>query len=196
MKISEELQDVITEVFHIGVGRAAAALSEMLNLMIEIEVPTILFMNHADLEQYVDKLQGEYVCIGQNIRGELEGMGTLSFPLDNGKTLVDKLLNVTSTKLEFSAVETEAIQEVGNIIINAVGAAFDNVIGLELDYDVPVVSFLDTPIPIEPHSTTQTNFYMIATTSIQIVDFDIEGTLNLMFAYSNLEVMEQIVKNL
>ncbi|MBF0288970.1 MAG: chemotaxis protein CheC [SAR324 cluster bacterium] len=195
MKVSTELQDVITEVFNIGVGRAAASLSEMLGLLIEMDAPEIMFMTRPTFEEYARARQGKYVCIEQSIHGEMEGVGTLSFPLDKGKTLVDTIMNVSSSNLEFSAVETEAIQEVGNIIINSVGASFDNVIGLDLIYDVPEVAFLDTPTPIKKQSAAKDNFYMMATTSIKTVDFDIEGTLNLMFAYADLETVEKIVKH-
>jgi len=43
MKLSEELRDLLTEVFHIGVGRAAAGLSELLNRQIEMRVPDLFF---------------------------------------------------------------------------------------------------------------------------------------------------------
>ncbi len=193
LELSEQLKDMLSEVFHIGVGKAAAALSEMLDQTIEMEVPQLHFFDHNSLLHFAKELTGEYVCVIQRIYGDLEGMGTLSFPLVKGKTLVDNLLENAPDKPEFGPMEMEAIQEVGNIVVNAVGAAFDNVIGLEIQYDVPEVLFLDSPFPLEMQNPN--SFYTFANTALSAKQSNIEGFLNMVFAYGSFKVFEDLLRN-
>jgi chemotaxis protein CheC len=194
MELSEELRDLLTEVFHIGVGTAAAGLSEMLNYRIEMRVPNLYFMNEDSLETYLKGLKGDYVCVTQRIFGDLEGVGSLSFPVVGGKTLIDNILGVKLDKPLFGAMEIEAIQEVGNIVINAVGGAFGNVIGLKVEFEVPTVSFLDYPLPHNLKKTAASQYYTISTASLGIKEINVEGFLNLAFAYGNIENFERFVR--
>ena len=193
-QLSDEFKDMLTEVFHIGVGKAAAALSDMLDELIEMEVPQLYFFNQESLESFSQKLKGKYICVFQKLEGDLEGVGSLSFPLVEGKTLVDQLLNRTSPKPDFGAIEMEAIEEVGNVIINAVGSAFNNIFGLRVEYDVPQIAFVDTPIPLNFSNKNDEVFYTFANTSLKAKQINIDGYLNMTFAYSNFEMLERILR--
>jgi len=97
-------------------------------------------------------------------------------------------------KPQFGAIEIEAIQEVGNIVINSVGGAFGNVIGLTVEFDVPTVSFLEYPLPSNLNLRSNRNYYSIASTMLMAKDIDMEGYLNLTFAYNNIEIFERFVR--
>lgn len=194
LELSEELQDMLTEVFHIGVGRAAASLSEMLEQNIDMDVPELFFLNHSDFEKVISQFTGNYVCVLQSIHGDLEGMGSLSFPLLEGKTLVDNLVEASTPEQEFGAMETEAIEEVGNIIINGVGAAFHNVIGLQIDFEPPKVLFLDAPIPLLSPPNNKKSFFTFAKASLKAKESNISGFLNMMIAYNNIDILDRLIK--
>lgn len=194
MNISDDLKDMLTEVFNIGVGRSASALSDMLNCTIEMKIPNLYFLSRESLENYFDNInEDKYICVIQRFHGGLEGLGSMAFPITRGKTLVDNMLNVTSFKPDFGSMEIEAIQEVGNIIINAIGGAFSNTFWIKMEYDVPEILFIKHPIPFEESSPKDTTFYNFATTTLKVKEVDIEGTLNMMFGYSNLEFLESFL---
>jgi len=195
MSLSEELKDVLTEVFNIGVGRAASALSDLLGYKVSMNVPNIYFFNEESFKEYLDNVKSKYVCVLQRIHGDISGIGSLSFPLIKGKTLVDNVLNAGMDKPDFGAIEIEAIQEVGNIVINSIGGSFGNVIGLRLEFDVPTVSFLDYPIPPDLGLETETVLYTIASTALGIDEILVEGILNLTFVYNNIEIFEQFIQD-
>lgn len=195
MKVSEELQDLLTEIFHIGVGRAASSIAELLDYKIELKIPNLYFLNQELLEEYFRRSKEKSVCVIQYIQGEMQGVGVLSFPLVEGKTLVDNILYTKPDKSQFGAVEIEAIQEIGNIVINAIGGAFANIIGLKLTFEPPTVLFLDYPMPPEIASSTENYFYTIASTSLKVKEIDVEGIIVLTFAYSNIEIIEQFIQS-
>jgi len=194
MKISEELKDQFREIYHIGVGRAAAGIASLLDYKIEMNIPEVYFLDQPLFDEYMEKSKEKHICVLQHIHGELEGIGSLSFPLIKGKTLVDNILNTKLNKPQFGAVEIEAIQEVGNIMINAVGGAFANIIGLRLDFDTPIVVFLDYPVPKEISNKSENFFYTIASATLGVKEIDVSGILMLTFAYSKIELIEQFLQ--
>ncbi|MGK5092632.1 hypothetical protein WDW89_11545 [Deltaproteobacteria bacterium TL4] len=191
---SAELTDMLTEVFHIGVGYATSALSEMLDQLIEMEIPQLYFFTPDSFEKFAQGLKGRYVCVVQRILGDISGLGSLSLPLVEGKTLVDQLLEANLPKQEFGAVETEAIQEVGNIIIHAVGSAFDNVIDFHVQYEAPEVLFTEYPLPYHQLKGTDHKFFIFVNANLRAQTSNIEGLLNMMFAYNDMEVLEKLLR--
>ena len=191
--LSNELKDIITEIFHIGVGRSAAAMSELLDQTILMEVPHLYFMKREDVKLYLEESVGKYVCVTQNMYGELQGAGILSFPLVNGKTLVDQFLDTDSKKSEFGAMEISAIEEIGNIILSAVGAAFGDITQLRIEFDPPEVHFSDYAFPLIYENQPDTTFFSLANTGLKVQDIDIQGNISVMFAYLKVEVLEQFL---
>lgn len=193
IKVSQQLIDMLKEVFNIGVGRAAYALSEMLNHLIEMDVPDLFVFDYPSLMKFATQLEGDYICVTQKISGDLEGFGSLTFPVSKGKTLVDGIIGVSLGQSNFNSMEMEAIQEVGNIIINAVGASFDDVLQLKVDYDVPELFFLKTPIPIDLMNKEDTVFYAYAATQLVLEDEVVDGILTMVFAYRDFRTLEQLL---
>ncbi|MBF0239673.1 MAG: hypothetical protein HQM12_18380 [SAR324 cluster bacterium] len=191
LNISEKIRDLFTEFFHIGVGRSAAALSEMLSHEIEMEVPQLFFLNHEAMAEYSKEMAGDYVCVTQQITGDMTGFATLSFPIMNGKTLVDSILINFSQKPEFGTIEIEALQEIGNIVICALSSAFSDIFQFSLDYNLPTVSFISTPIPFFPESLE--NFYVFSITKLILKNTNIGGAINFSFAYSDFQKIEKFV---
>ena len=94
MEISEDIQDILTEVIHMGVGKAAGSLYELIGRRIVLSVPEAHVFNREELKRYLKKHHtGEkYVHVTQHFGGVLEGEGIVSFPILSGKILVDNLL--------------------------------------------------------------------------------------------------------
>ena len=190
MLISEEIQDIITEIFNIGVGRASAAISDMLGMEVSLEVPRIEFLTHEGLRAILDEKKGEYVSVCQSMEGSLSGMGVFSLPLIKGKTLIDKLFKMESQKPEFGALEIEAIQEIGNIVVSAVGSALSDLLGASIEYQLPEVLFLDNPFLIVKEHEFDENLYCFSVNQLKVEEVDVEGLIYLVFSYRNLELFE------
>ena len=75
MEISDGLKDILSEVFHIGTGRAAASLSEMLEMLEEMNVPEIHYFDNDSLQEQ-QAINGGSRCRGKHndFRGSIMGM--------------------------------------------------------------------------------------------------------------------------
>ncbi len=190
MNVSEEFQDVLSEVINIGVGKASQALSRLMDRLVSLSVPEVQLFTLTELQSYLEEhFQGEqYVNVRQKFTGGLEGEGVVSFPLVNGKTLVDSILEEESSEeSEFGAVETEAIEEVGNIVLTAVGGAIGKMLAERISYNLPHVTVSPTIIPVEDSDPSDNNIYCFANTYFTVKDVDIAGNITLMMTYSNVE---------
>ena len=63
VNLSELENDALVEIFNIGVGHAAAAMSEIVNEEVTMSVPSITFLNRADAAALLgSKKDGERIC--------------------------------------------------------------------------------------------------------------------------------------
>ena len=189
MEISEEVQDVLKEIINNGIGRASASLSKLLGTFITLKTPEISIFTMEQIQQYLsEQIPDHFVMVVQNMEGAITGRGIVSFPLIEGKTLVDLLLeNPESPTSEFGVMEVEAIGEVGNMVISAVGSAISDLTNILVNYQLPDVLFTEQVIPLEESSPE--NIYCFAKTFFTIEKIHAEGFINLIFSYANAEML-------
>lgn len=132
--------DTVNELTNIGVGRAAAALSALINEEVELNVPWCrLVSRDVALEILSDEMQDEVVAITENFKGDFNGEGLLVFPKQNSLELVRGLLPEQVPLESLTELEQDALVEVGNIILNACIGTYGNLLKQNLTTDLPVL---------------------------------------------------------
>jgi len=199
MDIDEHTKDILTEIINIGVGRASSSLSELLDRPIELQIPELSFFRYSELEKYLkDSPHERYVCVTQRLGGDVVGEGVLSFPLENGKTLVDVLLDggEDEEEAEFSMWELEAVQEVGNIVINAVGSVISDLSGIHIHYQLPDAAISDYPVNKTFGQEQQTEgIYCYTTTTFFVEGIDISGSIILILSDKSVKIICEKINN-
>lgn len=120
-------QDALLEIFNIGVGQAAAALSDIVNEKVTMSVPSLHFLDRAQVARLVGDGEQVRACgISQQFRGAFETAAVLMFPEHKSMELVRLMLGESMAQAELSAMEQEALSEIGNILLNScIGALAD-----------------------------------------------------------------------
>ena len=201
MNIKEETKEILTELINTGVGRAAKTLNELLQYEIQLHLPKINLFTLDEMKKTMeDNKLGEYVNVIQDFDGPLEGAGILSFPVVNGKTLVNLLLDqeelddgIDDANL-LSLTEMEAICEVGNNIINSVQGTISDMIAVECHYHLPDVVISPNIIPEE--RMTKDEVYLFGEVMFKVSGIDVEGTILLLYAYENITLLMEHYANL
>lgn len=141
--LNELEQDALTEIFNIGVGIAADALYQMTGDHVPLSVPVVEFTNqeHAK-DRYLTREQQPLYAIRQTYRGEVTTDAILMFPQENSRELVHMMVDGDLSPDEFAEVESDAMAEIGNIILNAVISNLASTLGMELDGSLPEVSLI------------------------------------------------------
>lgn len=132
--------DALKEIVNLGVGAAAGVLNEMTGSEILLSVPDVMFADAETLSNALAReIEGDSVSISQKFAGQIGGAATLVFTERSSQKLVEILLGEAIDLVENPELEAEALEEIGNIVLNsALGALADEVTG-ELKIDLPIV---------------------------------------------------------
>jgi len=138
-QMTEFQQDAIAELLNIGMGAAAASLSEMVSEPVNLSVPSVEFLPQKEAAEHILKLVGnEITAVKESFSGTFWGDALLIFPEQQSLALVRALLKDENLPLEaLSEMEQEALTEVGNIILNACLGSLANIFQQNLEYELP-----------------------------------------------------------
>ena len=137
--LTELENDALVEIFNIGVGHAAAAMSEIVNEEVTMSVPSISFLNRAEAAQLLGKRSSERICgISQHYEGAFKTEAMLMFPEDKSLEIVRLMVGEAMPLQELTEMEQEAMSEIGNIILNSCVGTLANIFERELHGSLPV----------------------------------------------------------
>jgi chemotaxis protein CheC len=138
LNMTELQRDTITELLNIGMGRAAAALSEMVGEEVALSVPCVEVLSRRDAAALVrDKGCERIVAVLQEFSGFFWGDTMLVFPEDQSLDLVHSLIKDTFPLDIMTEMEQEALMEVGNITLNACIGSIANFLQSEVSSSLP-----------------------------------------------------------
>ena len=134
-----ELQhDALVEIFNIGVGHAAKAMSEIVNEEVTMSVPSISFVNRADAAGMLGNGDETRVCgVSQHYEGAFSTEAILMFPEDKSLEIVRLMVGDAMPLQELTEMEQEAMSEIGNIILNSCVGTLANIFSQELSGSLP-----------------------------------------------------------
>lgn len=187
MQLNNEHLDALGEVVNIGVGRAAASLSELLGTRIELRVPEI------EIRPRLESQETE-IAILQNFEGNVSGTALLAFPTESGQQLA-KMLGGYELDEDLSVIELSGIlSEVGNIVLNGVLGSMANMIDDDLKYSVPDF-FVDRPVESliqrTGNESEASDSLVVADTNFSVRSKNISGSIVLAFELGSLNSLLQ-----
>ena len=140
VNLSEMENDALVEIFNIGVGHAAAAMSEIVNEEVTMSVPSITFLDRAEAAALLgSKRDGERICgVSQHYEGAFATEAILMFPEDKSLEIVRLMVGDSMPLDQLTEMEQEAMSEIGNIILNSCVGTLANLFDSELHGSLPV----------------------------------------------------------
>lgn len=131
-------QDAIKELFNMGIGRAADALSQMIQDEVLLSVPHIEVVDRQEAVRIIqERSASEVAAIRQSFRGVFDGTAMLIYPESKSLELVRTLLGDQTPLESLTELEQESLLEVGNVILNACLGSFANMLSTEFRFDLP-----------------------------------------------------------
>ncbi|MEC4721155.1 chemotaxis protein CheX [Noviherbaspirillum sp. CPCC 100848] len=138
-QLTELQHDALVEIFNIGVGQAAAAMSRIVNEEVTMSVPHIAFQSRAEVAHTLGSTEGRRICaIAQQFNGAFDTEAFLMFPEEKSLEIVRLMVGQSLSLEELSEMEQEAMSEIGNIILNSCMATLANASGKELQGSLPM----------------------------------------------------------
>ncbi|MGZ3182442.1 MAG: chemotaxis protein CheC [Telluria sp.] len=136
--LTELQHDALLEIFNIGVGHAAAAMSDIVNEEVTMSVPSISFLNRADAAALLGRESARVCGVSQHFEGAFQTEALLMFPEDKSLEIVRLMVGDAVPLAELTEMEQEAMSEIGNIILNSCIGTLANIFGQELSGSLPM----------------------------------------------------------
>ena len=136
--LNEMERDVVTELFNIGVGHAAAAFGELTREKVQLAVPRVDIVNYTEAANQLAMVAGEpMIGIRQDFEGPLTGVAALIFPERRSLEIVRAAIDDRFPLDDVSELERETLLEIGNIILNSCLAAISDMLGMPTSASLP-----------------------------------------------------------
>jgi len=134
--LSELEADLLNEIFNLGVGNAAASLSQMVKQEIKLSVPELNFFSIEELSETLGHNQ-LLSCVSQKITGSFSAQSMVIFPDEDSLAIVGKLLGENISEESLAELQDEAMSEIGNIVLNACIGSLSESFSSAFNVDLP-----------------------------------------------------------
>lgn len=177
MPLLSELElDLLTELFNIGVGRAAGSLSQIVQQPIKVSVPTVKMITRQEMVDSIGSDQA-IVAVSQEISGAFDMNSTLIFPVQNSLEIVKLMLDTDLTDEMAAELQQEAFSEIGNIFLNACIGVIANTLGTTLDIDLPIFENSTAKEILESDHHSKKDFMLSIQLNLHLQESSIDGYL-------------------
>ncbi len=138
--LGELERDALTEIVNIGVSRAASSLRKMIGDHVTLSVPSIDVVSQRRAARLISEREvSELVAVRQDFSGPFSGRALLIFPEKKSLDLVRAVTGGELSAAEVIEIESEALAETGNVILNSCLATMANMLKRSLTMTIPEV---------------------------------------------------------
>ncbi|RIX47552.1 MAG: chemotaxis protein CheC [Rhodocyclales bacterium GT-UBC] len=145
LQLNELQRDALGEMFNIGVGRAAASLSQIVSDEVLLTAPEVIVVRRDQAAtMLIDAELRQFSMVSQNFSGPFDAQALLVFPESNALEIVRLMVGPHMSIEELAEFEQEAMCEVGNIILNACMSSLADLFRISFESTLPLHRFGDS----------------------------------------------------
>ena len=196
--LSDLEKDAFSEIFNVGVGHAAASLSQMVGQEVELSIPVVEIMDRHQAVLLLDSNQTTNITgIKEKFSGSFDGEALLLFPEESSMELVRLLLSEDLPLDVLSEMEQEALTEVGNIILTGCLSSLADMLQEEISNDLPVFSQGDADSLLKCNESEQKeSTVMFLKTMFNIQEKNIQGYVTFLMDLEGMGLFRKKVASL
>jgi len=186
--------DILTEMFNLGVGKAASSLSAMVKQEIKLSVPRIEFLSVVEL---ADELGSDStICsVSQRLSGPFSAQSMLLFPEENSLNIVRQLLGEDLPDETIEELQQEAFSEIGNIVLNACIGSFAEAIDTEFKIDLPLFE-MSKPLDLLKVDENKNETALFIRIDLTLCASDITGYMAFLMGTLSLDQLKDVLKSM
>lgn len=138
MNLTDVQHDALRELINIGVGKAAGLMNRMLESYVCLEAPEVRFLSPDQVEEFAVELRdGVHASVRLPFHGLISGFSTVLFPPADATKIVDVLTGTGALSKDMDSLRIGTLNEIGNVLLNAVMGAVANLLDERLEYSIP-----------------------------------------------------------
>lgn len=191
-------RDALTELFNIGLHRAASALSELTGQRIVVDLPRLwvcpIDETYARLVEFLD---GDLATVHQIFKGTVTGDAVLVLDYESA-TRLSALMTDGSVaiggRLDQSA--REVLAEVGNVILSSCLSSFGDMLHVSVSFSVPrmQVESLEGLLRSIQVDREEMNYALLAATRFRLSEGEVGGYLMIAIGMSSLSLISRALE--
>jgi chemotaxis protein CheC len=190
LQLSETQLDAIQEAINIGVGRAAAALNDLVDRPVALVAPSVELLSFEQLARAFEPLGSAAVSsVQMGFHGGLEGCAFLIFPQPSASRLVAGLTGDEGDAEDLDSLRSGTLTEVGNVVVNSVLGTLANLLDRPLRYSTPVYEEGSALALVTTQVHDSEPLLLLVRTGFKIRGMEIEGSLLLLFELSSFDAL-------
>lgn len=193
--LSDLERDALTELVNIGVSRAAVALRKMVGEQVLLSVPSVEVITHKAAAAVIGEREStDLVAVRQDFAGAFSGRALLIFPQTNSLELVRAVVGPDMSDEDVAAMETEALAETGNVILNGCLATMANMLQQSLIMSLPEVTRGDgQQLLSPPDQIAGSGLVLFLYINFSVRDRDIRGYIAMLMDVPSLIALKLLV---
>lgn len=133
--------DVLKEISNIGAGNATTAISEMMGIKVNMDVPVIKFLEFKELAEVIGGAENLVAGILLGLEKDIDGMMMFVLDKNSAERVIASILHTEPNPGgDFTEMGLSVLQELGNIIAGSYLSAISSLTGLSISPTVPYLS--------------------------------------------------------
>lgn len=192
-KLSSLEIDALTEIFNIGIGRAANSLNKMVSQTVDLTIPEIeILPNKAAKAKLNFDEEIEISAVTQRFDGDFKGQALLMFSKESGLQLVRTLLGNKIPLEALSDLEQDSLVEIGNVILNACFGTVINFLKSSINIEMP--EFVQGNINKVFIYSSENDWSLYIKVKFSLPHDNIEGYISFIMDITSLEIFQESVR--
>lgn len=193
MQLTDQQKDALCELINIGFGRAASALSILVGQRVIIEAPFVNLYPLKDMDEVLGTLaDGELTSVHQVFSGRISGTAILLMDSNSSSSLTDLLSGGNGQpRDEVSEADRAAMEETGNILLNAFTGSFGNLLQVHISFTVPQVRYLSLNNMINTLMIDQREleYALVVRVNFQLTEGNVNGYVLIVMGIQSMEML-------
>ncbi|MBP2673204.1 MAG: hypothetical protein H6Q84_44 [Deltaproteobacteria bacterium] len=200
--LGTEERDILQEIMNIGFGAAAADLAGVIDLYVQLSVPTVTVLPAPELPDYIRREvpdAREISIIEQNFWSKFKGIALLAFTAGAGRALLGMMGDLDEQSFEsdpMRILEKETLMEVGNILVGACVGKVAELLGDVVTYSPPRVLIGDlSDTNVSKRIFDPGNYVIILQTIFHFGQQDVRGYLFLIASHESIGWLKHALRS-
>jgi len=190
--LSEMQYDLLKELFNLGVGGAADSLSQLVNQEIILSVPEVLFETPTELAHRIGEKR-DIFSVSQSMNGPFAMHSMIVFNPKDSFEVVKQMLDQHLSDETLAELQSEALSEIGNIVLNSCISVIAEAMGESFDIQLPIFRDTKTEQLIDESIVGEVEFLISIVVKMELKESSINGHLVFIL---NADSMENLNKTL
>ncbi|MFT6901691.1 MAG: chemotaxis protein CheC [Colwellia sp.] len=185
--------DALTEIFNIGIGRAANSLNKMVSQPVDLTIPKVEIVSNKIAKSKLKFTSNtEISAVIQRFEGDFKGQALLMFSKESGLQLVSTLLGNKFPPEALSDLEQDSLVEIGNVILNSCFGTVINFLKSSIKIEMP--EFIQGDINKVYVYSSENDWSLYIKVKFTLLDDNIEGFISFIMDITSLEVFQKSVR--